>query len=207
MLVQMLTTQKLDRAGEVKTLRPGDFVNISRALAELWVREKKARSATNSDSVDPAVFADAGFLLCGEAVGSDYFAQSGVPVASESADCLPFPKTIRVSSKNFLDWERLACGVKLLNTWDCAIPLFPPSLLAAQVGEEQQRDQALAVLHDLRIPVYDPALMFLKQGGPCTALLYAWREEQERVGDQVLALLCALYRTPLFLCPLPSTWR
>ncbi len=206
MLVQMLTTQKLDMAGEVKTLRPGDFVDINRALAQIWVRDKKARSPVASDNADPAIFADVGILLCGEAVGSAYFAQSGLPLSNEE-ETIPFPKTIRVSSKNFFDWERLACGVKLLNTWECAIPLFPPSLLAAQVGGEQQRERALAVLHDLRIPVYDPSLMFLRQGEPCQQLLTRWQEEQERIGDKVLALLCALYRTPLLICPLPSTWR
>lgn len=89
---------------------------------------------------------------------------------------------------------------RLGNGWQMAAPLLPYELLAANVGTPAERAQTAAVIHDLRVPLYDPRVVFANAAG--RAVLSA----METTGDRRLALLRAIYQAKPIICALPKTW-
>jgi len=102
--------------------------------------------------------------------------------------------------------EMIPIGFNLLTKWDLAVPLMPDTILAADLGTPAERELTKAIIHDLRVPVYNTAVMFLQRNRTTERLMGLWYEEKA-LGEP-LAFLRALGRAqpkPL-LCALPFSW-
>ena len=125
---------------------------------------------------------------------------AGCEVVEQEGWDIPWPRTLFVRRGMRLDKELIEAGMRWLKSWDAAAPLL--GALATNVGDVQEREKTLALVHDLRVPVYSPEILFVAQNEVGEAFLQAYVEEGE--GPQ--GLLRALYRTkPRFLA-LPRQW-
>jgi len=95
---------------------------------------------------------------------------------------------------------------KLLQRWQVAIPLWNYETLAAQVGTEEERERTKAVIRDLRVPLRDTRLVFMRRCAQTRELTNVWREELTNSTDERLAFLRALYRIKPVICDLPASW-
>jgi hypothetical protein len=94
----------------------------------------------------------------------------------------------------------------LLDRWQLAVPLIDYTTLACNVGSEEERQCTKQIIHDLRVPLYDTRMIFVKRSPDTTALIREWREECKPGDDERLAFLRVMYRRCPFVLPLPATW-
>ena len=131
-------------------------------------------------------------------------AQHRLPVKVQAGYDLPWERTL------FLDpaigrvpWDQVPKGFGFLDTWEAAAPIWSYETLAADVAAGAERERTEALIGDLRVPLYETGLLFVRDCEGGRALLKAWQAED---GEPRLAFLRALYRVkPLFLA-LPRSW-
>ena len=92
----------------------------------------------------------------------------------------------------------------MLEKWEVAAPLYDYKMLAITTGTEKEREKTKMVIRDLRAPMYDTRLMFVKRTKNGQELLKQWNLE---VGEERrLAFLRALYKVKPLVLALPATW-
>lgn len=184
---------------------PGDWVDVSKQLAQLWIAAGEARPSSNLPSIFP----------CGSGVvmrGADGTAtveqfREIVGIAYTGDVALKFGLTLLwdVAALPSIRPALLPTGFGLLERWQIAVPLCDYTTLASSVGDDGDRAKTAAVIHDLRVPLYDTRLMFVRRCPEMNELIAEWWAERNG-GDERLAFLRVLYRRPAFILPLPMTW-
>jgi len=79
-------------------------------------------------------------------------------------------------------------------------------VLAQDVGTPAERKRTAKLTLDLRIPLYEPGLLFIRSSEAGLALLETWRAECQRGDDERLAFLRALHIVKPKFCALPRSW-
>lgn len=204
MLVQLKSIQYLTRRGKRETHYPGEWVEIGGQAARSLL--------ATGDAVRPDMPDLQALPGCGMAVpppALEIAAQSapGLERLSQSDSfVLPFPKTLWYNPAVNLRPDLLATGFSLLDTWEVAAPLFSYEKLARDIGTDSERQRTEALVHDLRVPVYEVRCLFLKRCRATRDLMAAWAKEQEGRGDEYLGFLRALYQVKPLVLALPTTW-
>jgi len=118
----------------------------------------------------------------------------------------PYPRTLFLRGDVPVRLTLLPVGYQLLDRWEMVVPLYSYDTLASQIGSETDRERTKAVIRDLRVPVYDPRLMFLRRCRNVEALMGQWVQELREGGDEKLAFMRAMYRVKPQLCAVPASW-
>jgi len=191
------------------TYRPGEWVNVSSALARRWIEEGSAEAAKLEGMA--RLMQDAGVVVLGNArvapaALKEYTDQLEV-VASETPK-LAFPRTLLWNPEIPLRLPLLAVGFGVLDRWQVAAALlgYEKEHLAAAFGSDEDREYTEEIVRDLRVPVYNPDFMFIRRSSDTQRLIDTWAEERDKGTDRYLALLRALYLTRPRLWPLPASW-
>lgn len=120
-----------------------------------------------------------------------------------------YSRTLLWNSAATIDVDLLPAGFGFLDRWTAAVPLYDYHVLARDLGDDREREATRALIGDLRVPVYDPRVLFLRQGDEADALLTTWQRELDEApdgADDRLAFYRAVWRTKPLLLPLPATW-
>lgn len=208
MQVQLLKRKQVTVKGEPRNLQPGDWADVGRQTAMRWIAEGIAKAPH---------LPRAGLLPFGCGVWSIGTTGQGVlsqiqadyqidgvqaPLSAE----LPYLRTLIWNPEMKLRTDLLIAGYNLLNVWQVAVPLFDYDTLAQSIGTPEARDRTLAYTHDLRIPVPNPVLVFVRRCKTTTRFMEAWLEERETGDDDRLCFLRAWCRVKPLVNPLPYTW-
>jgi hypothetical protein len=203
MWVQLKSIQNLSDHGRPRTYHPGDWVDVGRQQAQLWL--------ARGEAAIPAI--QAGGLVNGElgviVPANLEFARKHLDMygshlqVEEAPLCLPFERTVLWDTTAPVQAGFFAVGLALLDKWEIAVPLFDYDILAQSIGDEAERKATKAVIRDLRVPVYDARLIFVRRNPETEALIKEWGEEP---GDRRLAFMRALYRRKPFILALPCSW-
>jgi len=121
---------------------------------------------------------------------------------------IPYDQTLFVSPGTAVPWDLVPAGMGFMERWDAAAPLWRYGVLAADVGTPADRKRTEKVVRDLRVPLYAPELLFVRQSEEARRLLEVWQEETLRSAqsDNRLAFLRALYQVKPLFCALPRGW-
>ena len=119
---------------------------------------------------------------------------------------LVFERTLFLSGNYTVPWDLLPSGFHFLQRWDAAAPLWRYGVLAADVGTDAERKRTIKLALDLRVPLYEPALLFVQANETGRALMKAWRAECRPGDDERLAFLRALHIVKPRFCALPRSW-
>jgi hypothetical protein len=103
-------------------------------------------------------------------------------------------------------WDLVPFGLRFVERWDIAVPLWRYGVLAADIGTPEERARTQAVIRDLRVLLYCHELLFFRDDAPARDFLAAWRDECATGDERRLAFLRALYRVKPRLCALPCNW-
>jgi hypothetical protein len=120
-----------------------------------------------------------------------------------------WPRTLFLAPNVPIPWDLLDAGFGLLDSWDVAVPFTREHLLAADVGSGEEREATRAALRDLRVPLYEPEILFARDSAPARTFLLAWRAECCSGGagiEERLAFLRAAARVKPLLYVLPRAW-
>jgi hypothetical protein len=207
MWVQLKTVKNIEVQGKMRTYAPGDWVEVGKQLALRWV--------ANGDAWVPEVsiadFMDittTGIVVTGdEEVGRRLLEpfRRRVGIAYTYPE-LRWPKTLLWDPAVALRTELLPIGFHLLDAWQVACPLLSYDTLAQEVGNEEDQERTRALIHDLRVPVYDVRLVFVRRCGDTRLLMEYWGEERAGSVGTFHPFLRAMYRARPLVLALPVTW-
>jgi hypothetical protein len=198
--VKLKAIKTIEVAGETKRLHPGDWVSVGRGLAERWVLAGEAWRPNDDLTAPPG----AGVLVRGQPNPGCRVLET-LP-HTQGGDHLPYPKTLVWDPALGCRAELLGVGFRLLEKWLVAAPLYSYDQLACHVGDEDDRERTRAVVRDLRVPLYDPRMVFVRRCAETVKLMAIWNEERRRGRDERLALLRAIYQAKPVICALPVSW-
>ena len=117
---------------------------------------------------------------------------------------LLYTKNLIWDGKSALDYRLVPLGFSRLDDWQLAVPVLDMTTLAKDIGTEEERVETKNVVHDLRIPVYDTGIIFVRRSPQTEELFNLWNPHE---GNRELGFIRALYQTqPVFLT-LPTNWR
>ena len=122
---------------------------------------------------------------------------------------MPFERTVIVSKGVNMRPGLLPAGVGLLDKWQIAVPFvgYSDKDLAIYRGDDSDKNTTRRQILDLRVPVYDTRLMFVRRCPDTRRLFEAWNDWRKQVKDEPLAFLCALWDVKPLILPLPTSWR
>jgi hypothetical protein len=119
---------------------------------------------------------------------------------------MPYERNLFVLNGVELQWDLLDAGFHFVERWDAAAPMWRYGILAKDLGGPDEQERTKLLTKDLRIPVYAPELLFVRNSEAGQQLLQVWRAECSTGKDEKLAFLRALCLVkPMFL-PLPANW-
>lgn len=196
--VQLLRSQQIEKQGVSRTYYPGDWVEVGKQTAQRWIIDGAARSAQPQKLVS---LDGCGVVSLSGKAGEGY----NVPVETLDAPSLPFARTLIACTK--VRPELLSVGFGLLSTWEVACPLWDYEQLAIHIGSTKARERTQVLIGDLRVPVYESRIVWVKRCRAGEALVDAWNVERESGDDDRLCFLRALWQVKPLICATPTTWH
>lgn len=204
MWIQLKAPKQIDRGGRKVAFVAGDWVDIGEQLARSWLHDGSAWIPP--ERVQQLMFSGCGIVALGPVPGEvQTMVQTNDKLSIKQADEpeLSFPQTLLWHPRIHLRPELIPVGFALLDVWQVAAPLWDYDELACQIGSDEEQAKTKEVIRDLRVPLYDPGLMFMRRCGDTQKLVETWKAEK---GEEKLAFLRALYQTKPMILALPVTW-
>jgi hypothetical protein len=200
---------RYDLHGAYRTYQPGDWFECNNQEMRALLAERKIEVAQRVIrkellSGDWAIVITGGDVKQAQDFISPYIAaiHNGLP---------HFPE----DSKHVLWWDATAplrldlmpLGFHRVSSgWQTAIPLWRYNVLARDIGTDEARQRTKEVIHDLRVPVFDTRMIFVRRDDETEKLLELWMEERKSGDDDKLCFMRALYAVKPLTCALPVTW-
>jgi len=185
--------------GKLRQYHPGDWLEIGGEDARNYLAAGQIK-ILNQVTKQQLVPADCGIVLKTQAK----FAYDGVAIVYGEPR-LEFEKTLIWDNALSFKRDLIPVGLSLLDRWEIAVPIPDYNTLARDIGTEEDRKRTEEVIHDLRVPVYETRLMFIRRNDDTKKLLDLWLTERQG-GDDRLAFLRALYISKPYILALPSIW-
>ena len=214
MWVQLCSVQHIEVAGKLVTHRPGDWVNVGKQLAQLWLSRGEAIIPQREEYAKFGITPGSGVVMVtDEAPGPAHEAvkkllepYNTINILISVIPLLAFSKTIIVKAGLKLRVDLIPVGLSLLDKWELACPLLDYDRPASMMGSEEEREKTHQVLHDNRVPLYDTRLIFARRCKNTETLFDKWQQEVAGGANERHAFLRSLYVTPMLLLALPVTW-
>ncbi len=165
-------------------VRPGVTLQLTPEEAQCW-REQNARekAAAALQARVPVAAPKIDVGRCGVVLlreSEAAFARLealGLPVQVGEPH-IAFERTLIWDPAVPLRVDLIPAGFHFLESWQAAAPIHSYEQLARDLGVEADRQRTEAVIRDLRVPAYDPRVLFLRRCPEAEQLLEAWMEEQ-----------------------------
>jgi hypothetical protein len=208
MWVRLKSVQHIERNGHLVTYHAGDWIDVGKQTALLWLSRGDAEIPSyQRDSLHAG---EAGVVINAPMV-TPFEQQFGLTKLAITLivgePYLAFNKTMCWNPAVPLRPELIGAGFAFLETWEMAAPLYSYDELAIHMGTDDDRAVTKDVIHDLRVPVVDTRLLFVRTCENTTRLFTLWSSERERGSDIRLAFMRAWYQVKPLALYLPVTWH
>lgn len=198
--IQAITCLPVEENGVTKLINPGDWYPVGKQQARLW--EASGQCLIHNPIVRKALIPPESGIVLREKID---FSQDGVEVEF-GEPAIPFGKTLIWEPSFRFKKALLPTGFSLLEKWEFAVSISDYNLLARDIGTEAEREATKAIIHELRVPVYDTRLIFVRQCQASQRWLDLWNDERQQ-GDERLAFLRTIYQIKPYILALPSVWQ
>lgn len=209
MWVCLRVNKNISVHGTMMHYHQGDWIQVGKQLGREWI------SAGDAYTLDPQAVAQdldptAGLVIRGTVSETwraqmEQVAHLHVAFVDETWNGeLPFTESLIWANEFELRLDLLLVGFNLLKRWQIAIPLLDYTTLAAHIGTEAERARTEAVIRDLRVPVRDTRLIFVRRCEDTRRVMHLWRDSE--AGNEQLAWLRAVYTVKPVVCDLPASW-
>jgi hypothetical protein len=197
--IQLTVPKFITIDGQKRRFGPGDWVRVGKQTARDWLEAGEAVDPLSSlRSVETAPGTCG--IMC--FAGGQPPAIAGVEASRDGLYDLRWERTLFLDTTAPIKAALIPAGFALLDKWQMAVPLYDYRHLAAAEDTEEERTRVKAIIHDLRVPLYDVRMIFAKRCPEVEALLELWHTD----GGRRLAFLAALYRIKPLIRALPCTW-
>lgn len=210
MWIKLKSIQNITENGKPVRYYPGDWVDVGKQYALRLVAQGLAEKPGVSLTAEMVDYT-AGMLIIGELeTNAKQQIIETIPhleMAYGSTPDIPFSETLIYDTKlKPLRVELLHVGFKWLEKFQLLIPMHDYAELAVHIGTEQDREITKSIIRELRVPVYDTRLIFVRRCDETKELFIKWQEYKTKISEDKLAFLCALYEIKPVMMPLPTTW-
>lgn len=211
MWIQLKSKQYIEKQGTQKTYHVGDWVDVGKFLALKLIESGQAHipnQEINGEYLDYT----AGIAVLGNKLEENTRKQIETTVNKLSFAFidkpeLPFSETmIYDSSFTKIRPELIGIGFYWLQNFEVIAPIFDYEQLAIHIGSDNDRRLTKEVVEEMRIPVYDDKLLFVRRSEKTKALIKSYNDFRKEIKEPKLALLCAIYEHKPLLLPMPTTW-
>jgi len=196
--IRLNCVKNLETRGVVSRAYPGDYIQVDKSRARQWLAAGDCDIPAREMS---KVTKDCAVLCLGSP--PENIRALKVPVETGDKPRIVDTYTLIWDPILALRLELVPIGFHLLEKWEVAIPMIDYDYLALDAGTLQERQDTKALIRDLRVPLYDPRLVFVRDCPGGRQFVENWNAEE---GDRRLALLRAVYKTKPLICALPITW-
>lgn len=209
MWIQLLKHQRMENKGIYKSYNPGDWIEVGKQTAMLWISQGIAKNP-KYDLSKEYVDNTAGIVLVNTVNERllNNITQDIKHIGTQQSDkpAMLYSENMIWSNGIGIKRELVSIGFKLLNNWQIVLPLYDYDILATHLGTDDEKSYVKSVIHDLRVPVYNTNLMFIRRCDETRELLNQWELEQKLVGNLSLSFHVAMYKIKPVLCALPTRW-
>lgn len=197
----------INTEGRQQAYHPGEVVYVGKQIAKQWVAEHRAELLPPPPDCDDMAFS-CGVMVRTVDVESAQVALAGAypQLSVTQGSGLNFSKTLLLDGQLSPRSVIVGLGFNLLKAWQVVAPLWSYTELARHVGSEKERTLTQAIIRDLRVPLYDTRMVFMRRCSTTLALLDCWRDEMVEGGEERLAFLRAIYQVKPTVCAGPTTW-
>lgn len=213
MWVQLIKDQRVELDGKTKQYRKGDWLEIGKQTALYWISRGIAVKP-NFDVLKEYVDSTSGIVIVGDS--DNKIINNNLENLKRDLDNIEhqFSTDKQMFYSENMIWngqakikrELVPIGFRLLNNWQIAIPLNSYNELACHIGNEDEREYTKSIIRDLRVPVYNTDLMFIRRCDDTKKLFDYWIEEKQKYPNEILAFHRAYYKVKPVLCALPVSW-
>jgi hypothetical protein len=209
MWVRLKTIYYMEEKGRNVSKRPGDWVNVHKSAAMMLIARGQAEIPSYTDQPESVIAQNqAGVVVVGETEIPEHMFDSivGLAVKNSPVPAIIFQYNLIWTPSLPLRVELLPTAMHLLDTWEIIVPMWDYNELAAGIGSEEDRAKVKATVRDLRVPLYDTRMMFVRKTDSTERLFAEYVKELSAGMEDKLAFLLALYRVKPFIMPTPLTW-
>jgi hypothetical protein len=211
--VQLRTCKTIERNGVSHSYQAGERISVEKHDAMKWVA---LGDAVLMDTITGDLPSNAGIVATAGRPQIEKIVRA-IDSETQIVDTLgplQWSRTLIWDSSARLRPDYINIGFNLLARWQVAVPLWSYTELACHISTEADRERTRAVIRELRVPVYDTRLVFVRRCSDTMALIDAWMQEREAGGggvdaernDDKLAFHRAMYKVKPVLCALPVSW-
>ena len=93
------------------------------------------------------------------------------------------------------------------DSWEVLATLVSLTTLASDIGSPGEQRKTEVVVGDLRLPVYDTRLLWIRRTPATENLIAMWASELEKGSDEQHSFLRSLYSSRIMMCTLPPGWQ
>lgn len=211
MWIKLKSAQTISVNGTPTRYYPGDWIEVGNGYAHRLISQNLAEKP-GVNVLSELVDYTSGMVVIGNTLTTNQQQQiqQTIPhleiIQSDTID-IPFSETLIYNTKlKKLRVELLPIGFKWLKSFQVILPLFDYELLAIHCGNSDDQLKAKEIIKELRVPVYDTNLIFIRRCDETKELISRWQQYKQEFTDEKLAFLCALYEIKPLHLALPNTW-
>jgi len=198
--VQLQQVMHHEQHGQVKLYQPGDWVKVGKQLARQWIADGAAVSPYPESVTVEEPEGTTGIMVFGQGDAPEV----GVETSRDGLYELRWHKTCFLQVSTPVKAVMYAIGFGLINQWEIAVPLVDYRRLAKdEEATDEEKAYTERIIRDLRVPMYDTRLMFVRRCESTRRLFEVWESEGQYTR---LSFLRSLYRVKPLVLALPVTW-
>ena len=197
--------------GGYRTYQPGDWFEVMNHEMRQLV-ERGLVDTTPTVLKEEYNFKQAGLLIRGDSERLSGLTEYGIESRKSDRIELPWPLTILWKPGTNASGRGAILGLtRLYNkpdtiAWEMVAALAHDRKLVRDIGSAEERAKTKELIGDLRLPIYQTGLLWVRKTDATEELLGAWQEEIDAGADEQHAFLRTLYTRRVLLCTLPTNW-
>jgi hypothetical protein len=214
--VRVTAVKHIRRAGIQTTYHRGDWINVGKQTALSWLADGTAEipgpDPTKMEVVKELIGPGCGVRVLGKGAGpwpSQGFGNCLKALKfSVGALALPYPytmiwtPTVRITPQQVLIGFSQIVSREGKLSWEMVARLAGHHL-ARDVGTKEEQAKTKVLIGDLRIPVYDTGVLWVRKTVKTESLIRRWARAIAAGENEAHSFLRALYVEGILLCTLP----
>lgn len=222
--VQLTRVKNIRVGGVSTTYHAGDSVEVGKQTAIGWLLDGSAKDPYGD--IGPPVAQALGrrseefgiLILCDPTeVSISGLGRFGkdiqISYASDGAPSVPFKYTLIWDSLQIVSERMINAGFLrildkegIMEAWEIAACLLSHDTLASQVGDLEDQQKTEELIGDLRLPVYQTSVLWVRKTPVSEKVIADWLEGLKELADSSHAFLRSVYINKPLLCTLPPDW-
>lgn len=208
--VRLKQDRRLETNGVNKDYKKGDWIEVGKQTANQWIIQGIA-DRPGYDVSKEYVDYTAGIVTVGSVnqnllnnIRQDI---PGIELTHSDDYYMFYSENMIWNNGVNIRRENLFVGFKLLKNWQLAVPLHSYDDLAIhQTMTKDEKSYIKAAIKELRVPIYNTDLMFVRRCDETQELFNQWEIEKTIIENNSLSFHVAMYKTNPVLCALPVNW-